>query len=341
MARLSRTKKKRLLAVVLCVFIVVGVFVGAMFICTNQLKSKYDVKLEELTNTISSNQRMVYRAKADIPAGTEINSNNTEYVSVFSDMDDFVYMGEDGLGKIATADIFAGQNICANMVGEDLAYSLRECEYALLTLSNNLMANDFVDIRIMYPNGENYVVLSKKCIQSIDLENNAVMFWLTEDELMDMSSAIVDTYLREGSILYTTKYIQDSQDELERSYQPSADCMIAIANDPNIIGEAKDALTERMSATLRSSLENRLDQFSGADGKTSTSNGANVNLTDSVRVGSYTGDMSTGDAGTHGGQETVESGDETGSSFTFTPEDGTQDGASDLDDDMSEEIADN
>ena len=338
MARLSRTKRKRLLAVILCVVLVVGAFIGAMFICTNQLKSKYDLKLEELTNTISSNQRMVYRALVDIPAGTEINSENTEYVSVFSDMENFVYMSEDGLGKIATADIYAGQNICTNMVGDDLVFSLRECEYALLTLSNNLVANDFVDIRIMYPNGENYVVLSKKCIQSIDLENNAVMFWLSEDELMDMSSAIVDTYLREGSILYTTKYIQDSQDELERSYQPSADCMIAIANDPNIIGEAKDALTERMSATLRSSLENRLDQFTGVEGKGGTNKGAGVNLSDSVRVGSYTGSMGTTDE-VQNAQESADGTDEeNGSSFTFTPDGESQDGTSDLDDDLSGEI---
>lgn len=336
MARLSRTKRKRVFAVILCLMLIAGAFMGATFICTYQLKAKYDMKLETLETTISSNQRMVYRAKVDIPAGTKIDRQNTEYVSVFSDMNDFVYMGDDGLGKIATADIFAGQNICANMVGEDLAFSLRECEYALLTLSNNLVANDFVDIRIMYPNGENYVVLAKKCIQDIDLENNAVMFWLAEDELMDMSSAIVDTYLREGSILYTTKYIQDNQEELERSYQPSADCMIAIANDPNIIGEAKDALTERMSATVRASLENRLDQFSGADGKgNGTSGGANVNLTDSVRVGSYTGGTAAEGEGTQDDQE--EPAGETGSSFTF----GTQDGTSDLEDDMSEEISDN
>lgn len=339
MARLSRTKKKRMAAVVLTVVLIVCAFIGAVFICTNQLKSKYDMQLEALTNTIASNQRTVYRALVDIPAGTEINGENTEHVSVFSDMEDFIYMGEEGLGKIAVADIYAGQNICTNMVGEDLAFSLRECEYALLTLSNNLSVNDFVDIRIMYPNGENYVVLSKKCIQSIDLENNAAMFWLTEDELMDMSSAIVDTYLREGSILYTTKYIQDDQDALERNYQPSADCMIAIANDPNIVGVAQDALTERMSATLRSSLEDRLDKFVGTEGQGSGSAkaGANVDLSGSVRVGSYTGSMETTDE-VQNTQESANDAADTGSSFTFTPEEDTQDGASDLDDDLSGEI---
>lgn len=332
MARLSRAKKKRLFAVILCVMLIACAFVGAMAICTNQLKGKYDLKLEELTNTIADNQRTVYRALVDIPAGTEINKDNAVPTTVFSDMDDFVYMGEDGLGKIATADIFAGQNICANMVGDDLAFSLRECEYALLTLSNNLSTNDFVDIRIMYPNGENYVVLSKKCIQSIDLENNAAMFWLAEDEIMDMSSAIVDTYLHKGTILYTTKYIQDAQEELQRSYQPSADCMVAIANDPNIVGVAKDELTERMSATLRSSLENRLNAFTGKDGQVNgnggNSSGANVDLSNSVRVGSYTG--------TDFSNEESTADESSDSNFSFNAEDSADEsGASDLTDHMT------
>lgn len=338
MARLSRTKKKRLFAVIVCVLVVACAFVGAVFLCSNQLKSKYDLKLEEMATTISNNQRNVYRALVDIPAGTEINSENTEWVTVFSDMDDFVYMGEDGIGKIATADIFAGQNICANMVGDDLAFSLRECEYALLTLSNNLSTHDFVDIRIMYPNGENYVVLSKKCIQSIDLENNAAMFWLCEDEIMDMSSAIVDTYLHEGSILYTTKYIQDAQDELERSYQPSADCMVAIANDPNIIGEAKDALTERMSATLRSSLENRLNSFSGKSTQgegTSSGAGANIDLSNSIRAGSYTGE-DVADAMNRASNSSSD-GNNSDTGFSFGPEDSdpSQDGNSEPSDSLS------
>lgn len=335
MARLSKTKKRRLFAVVVCVILITGAFAGTVAICTNQLKNKYDLKLEELSATIASNQRTVYRALVDIPAGTEINRENTEQVTVFSDMEEFVYMTEDGLGKIATADIFAGQNICANVVGDELAYSLRECEYALLTLSNNLITNDFVDIRIMYPNGENYVVLSKKCIQSLDLESNAVMFWLAEDEVMDMSSAIVDTYLHEGAILYTTRYIQDAQEALERNYQPSADCMVAISNDPNIVGEAKDALTARMSATLRTSLESRLNGSDGKSGQGSDTSGntGNVDLSGSIRVGSYTGSDVAAVSEDPENDNTDESADAGGSDFSFNSDD-TSDG------DTSDELTD-
>jgi hypothetical protein len=317
MSRISKTKKRRILVVIGCIIVIGAAFAGSLYICTNQLQAKYDTQIESLSETITSNQRFVYRALVDIPAGTEINSSNTEYVTVFSDMDEYVYMTDEDLGKIAVADIYAGQNICANMVGDDLAFSLRECEYALLTLNNNLSANDFVDVRIMYPNGENYVVLSKKNIQSIDMESNAVMFWLTEDEIMDMSSAIVDTYLHSGTILYTTKYIQDSQEELERSYQPSGDCMIAIANDPNIIDEAMDAVTERMSATLRSSLETRLDLYENADGS-GTSSGTTTDLSNSIRVGNYTGeDIETNDGTSDDSDAESDSDDLTTDDFTF------------------------
>jgi hypothetical protein len=143
------------------------------------------------------------------------------------------------------------------------------------------------------------------------------MFWLTEDEIMDMSSAIVDTYLHSGTILYTTKYIQDSQEELERSYQPSGDCMIAIANDPNIIDEAMDAVTERMSATLRSSLETRLDLYENADGS-GTSSGTTTDLSNSIRVGNYTGeDIETNDGTSDDSDAESDSDDLTTDDFTF------------------------
>lgn len=259
--RLSRAKKKRFATIIIAV-VIVAVGIGtAFFLTVKQIRTSYQLENDALNRRIIQNQRLVYRATKSIPAGSAVTDENTAQMLVPSNMDQGLYMTEDDIGKIAVVDIAADQDILFTMLGSDDIFSVRECEYALLALNNNLKVNDFVDVRILYPNGENYTVISKKCVKGIDLATNEIFMWLNETELMDMSSAIVDVFLHEGAILYTTKYIEDGQEELTVNYQPSKDVMVAIANDPNIIGEAMVKVTERMDATLRETIEVRLDSF--------------------------------------------------------------------------------
>lgn len=289
MSRISRTKRKKLMTIGLTILVIGLAFGIAFFVSIRQIKSDYNVKLATYENTINQNQRTIYRALEDIPAGTAISDKNTEIVTVFSDQNTSVYMTEEDFGKIAVADIAAGQNICANMIGNELQFSLRECEYALLTLNNNLQQYDLIDVRIMYPNGENYVVLTKKCIQTLDLANNNILLWLEEDEIQDMSSAIVDIFLHDGAILYTTKYIEDGQEPLKRNYQPSNDVMIAIANDPNIVDEALAELTARMNANLRAEVDRRLSIFED-DNNISPGQVQGSDLSESIKIGDISED---------------------------------------------------
>lgn len=108
----------------------------------------------------------------------------------------------------------------------------------------------------MYPNGENYIVLSKVCLQNLEKFSNDCYLWLAEDQIMTVSSAIVDTYLHEGAILYTTRYIEDGQDETTPNYIPTKHCITAMANDENIVEKAK----AKLNASAREALETRLKE---------------------------------------------------------------------------------
>lgn len=255
--RIKRGKKKKLSPVVLTIMVMTLGFGIAFFIGFHMLSLKFEEEKGRLETQILDNQRVVYVANVDIMAGTAITQDNVAEKTIYSSLDIGFYMTADDIGKIARVDISAGQPIFYNQVGDDSIEALRETEYASVTLAKNISAGDFVDVRIMYPNGENYIVLSKKCIQNINTETNDIYFWMDEEEIMLMSSGIVDCYLNEGAVLYTTKYLEDTQKNGEVDYVPSQQVMMAIKNDPNIVETAEKTL----NAALRQSLENRLSQY--------------------------------------------------------------------------------
>ncbi|GJM69319.1 hypothetical protein HMSSN036_15350 [Paenibacillus macerans] len=62
-----------------------------------------------------------------------------------------------------------------------------------------------MDIRIQFPTGQDYILLSKKKIEA--LAPGTVTVTLGEAEILSLSSAIVDAYLHKASI-YALTYVE-------------------------------------------------------------------------------------------------------------------------------------
>lgn len=126
----------------------------------------------------------------------------------------------------------------------------RTQEYNMLVLPSDLTTGDFVDIRLMLPNGQDYIVLSKKEV-TVPMYNgtyssDTVIFNMKEDELLVMSSAIVDAYWIDGAKLYAIKYVEPgNQESATPTYIASNDIIKLINKDPNILPEAMNALKNR------------------------------------------------------------------------------------------------
>ncbi|HWT27084.1 MAG TPA: hypothetical protein VN131_04025, partial [Mobilitalea sp.] len=158
--------------------------------------------------------------------------------------------------KVALVNIPSGVQVIKNMLTKDKVSSeLRELEYSVINLNSNVVSNDTVDVRICYPNGESYVVLSKKVIKGVDTETSICFLWLEEEEILRMSAAIVDAGLYPGAKLYVTKYIEPSIQEASIvNYTPSLSILSMIEQDPNIV----DRYSQELSKEVRKALENRL-----------------------------------------------------------------------------------
>ena len=264
--KISRTKKQYIGIIFISLLICGSTAFLSYRYYTQQMQNLYEGKISSLQNQLTAATHYIYVSGADgIDAGTLITDELVYQEERQFDLPEDQFITAEDLGSIASVDIPAGQPILKTMCSENLEYGLREQEFSMLTLSNNLQVNDYVDIRIMFANGENYSVLTKKCIHKIDLTQNDIFLWLNEDEISLISAAIVDTYMHSGTSLYTTKYIDYGQAALQITYQPNQEVMTAMANNPNIVSEAVEAL----DLEARQLLEDRISAYD-AEGQSIT-----------------------------------------------------------------------
>ena len=212
-------------------------------------------KSGQLQAQIDANTQNVYVAVADISAGEEITSDNVASQQIVSGLEAFNYITADQIGAHATVDIPEGCPIQYNMITEEeFDTDSREYEVQVANLMTTQADFDTIDIRIMYPNGEDYLILSKKTITGLNLEGCVFNVVLNEEEILRMASATVDAYLTTGAYIYTTRYVANSQDEAKPTYLVRAETLDLINSDPNVLTKA----TETLNLTARLSLEARL-----------------------------------------------------------------------------------
>ena len=125
--------------------------------------------------------------------------------------------------------------------------------YNMIVLPADLSTGDFVDIRIRLQDGRDYIVLSKKEVD-IPVYNgtystDTMNLTIREEELLVLSSAIIDAYKIEGSELYAIKYVEPgNQQSATPTYTPSAEIISLMSKDPNILAEAKTELARRYNS---------------------------------------------------------------------------------------------
>jgi len=92
---------------------------------------------------------------------------------------------------------------------EDPTKDERIQEFNFLQIPSDLNTNDYIDVRIQFPTGEDYSVLIGKKVEKIAGENT-IFIKMDEEEIMAMGSAIIEAYMQKGVRLYANKYSEPS-----------------------------------------------------------------------------------------------------------------------------------
>jgi hypothetical protein len=259
---MRKTKNKiKLLASALIVVFLILIASVVIIVIGKKAMNEYELQIDDLQYELDANTRTVYVASSDILAGETLSEGVNVYKqTIYSGLDEDSYMSESELGSIARIDIPAGEPVMDSCITSlYIDEDSREYEMSVATLMTDQEELDYVDVRIMYPNGEDYTVLSKKVINNLNLENCVFYTYLNEDEILRMASATIDAYTISGTRIYTTRYIESNlQDAATPNYPVRAETIDLLNSDPNIIKLA----VETVSLQARMDLEERMKSLS-------------------------------------------------------------------------------
>ena len=139
---------------------------------------------------------------------------------------------------------------------------LRKEEYNVISLPVDLKPGEYIDVRLLLPNGQNYIVVSKKQV-SIPVVNgqylsDTIQMNLTEEEILMLSCAIVENYQMNGSKLYASRYTEAGMQEASnKTYQPNDYVINLIKNDSNVLESAIKGLNERGIKDIDNAVRNQ------------------------------------------------------------------------------------
>ncbi len=140
---------------------------------------------------------------------------------------------------------------------------VRQQEYNTIVLPIDLTTGDFIDIRLQLPNGQDFIVISKKRVTVPDVNGeyltDTIQMNMSEDEILSLSCAIVEAYKIDGTKLYATKYTDAGiQQASNPTYVVNNEVARLMDSDSNIVDKAKNALYARYNSN---NLKSMREQF--------------------------------------------------------------------------------
>ena len=150
-------------------------------------------------------------------------------------------------------------------VDEITTDDLRRVEYNVINLPVDLAPNEYIDVRLTLPNGQNYIVVSKKSVKIpvVDAQylSDTIQMNLTEEEILTLSCAIYENYKMKGSKLEAVRYTDAGiQTAATETYQPNNYVYTLIKNDANIVNSAIKGINERKLKDIDNALSTYEDE---------------------------------------------------------------------------------
>ncbi|MBQ3546256.1 MAG: hypothetical protein IJA34_14930 [Lachnospiraceae bacterium] len=219
------------------------------------LESEY-AKNSEKTNIYS--ERKFYAIGKDLKKGDIISEADLVEVNLYAEESVKTIKKESVIGKELKVNVSKGVLVNMDMlVNEDrIPDDLRLHMLSNVELHSEILDGSVIDIRISFPNGEDYVLISGKKVKArID---DKIFIYVNEEEILKLSSANIDKSVYAGAKIYAILYVKDYQKNAISNY-PASFSVIELGNwDPNLIDKVftEDMVSKRMV------LEEHISQFS-------------------------------------------------------------------------------
>lgn len=288
---MQRQKRVSFLLGMLVMLIIAAIVIALLFMQLINLKKEQDA--------IKAAERTVYVVSEDVSSGsgiqiTAIEGDTSREPNVTQDVADASvvpenvatasdFYSDEGQSQprsdlVAKIDLKAGTILTKDMLttsSEQVTNDLRKQEYNMLSLPTDLVDGDFVDVRIRFGNGQDYIVVSKKQVSIPEIAGapaeGVININLSEDESIAMSSAIIELYQLKAVEMYVSRYTDPGmQVAATPTYPVSSETLNLMDSNPNIVDEAKAAIASRYNRNLRENYIN--NQINSVDSDERKSN---------------------------------------------------------------------
>lgn len=239
----------------------VGGYFGYKHLNEKQISEieKYNEKLTEL-ELAAGEKEVGYALIDDIKKGELITESMVKKVYLPDgaksedtlDLVDFKVSDEYNL--YAKTDLLAKTVLTSSLFYEDepITNDIREGEFNYIEIPTNVGKDSYIDVRVQFPTGDEYVVLTKKKVK--DLQGVTMHLNVGEGELLTLSSAVVDAYI-EGAKIYAIPYVDEHmQDESITTYPVKTNVKELIKESPNVVNIAKHYLEQQNRGRLEQNL---------------------------------------------------------------------------------------
>ncbi|BCN32824.1 hypothetical protein [Anaeromicropila herbilytica] len=206
------------------------------------------------------NERSIcYSLRKDMDANQIITRTDIKEVSVLlPDKSKKCITMNEILGKRAKLSLSKNTLVTDDLIyeGSILEDDLRLHNYNFIKFQDKIKIGDFIDIRISFPNGADFILLSKKKV--IDFSNynveqktsNSLWMEVSEEEILRLSSAVVDSYHIDGCQIYAILYVEDTQEASTVTYPTNRVVQDLMKKDPNILRKATNVLESNLRKEL-------------------------------------------------------------------------------------------
>ena len=287
---MQRKANNSFLLGILITLLITGVIIAFLILQISKLNSEMEAA--------SAHTVYAYVVVDTIQSGTDITSDKVQGVevnlSVAADTSTF-YSAQtrdaegnpaaDSAGALlptgikAKVDLNPGTILTTDLTyeNEPIRNDLRSEEFNVITLPSQLQTGEYIDIRLRTPEGRDLIVVSHKEVTIPEygdgtISTNNILINMSEEEILMMSSAIVEAYKMEGAMLYATRYVEPGlQTAAITTYVPSDEVEALIRTDRNIVQEAKNALNQLIDNNrdlVRPGIENATNHEDAADNVT-------------------------------------------------------------------------
>lgn len=247
--------KKRILYIVIGVLVIA--LIGTIVITNSKAKKqkKEIAALNQQVEDFQQNMTDVYSVSKNVKAGNAIDFDALTTVTVPSDSipENAITDEEDLTDKLYKIDLKAGTYLTTDMVMQDkLTDNMRELDIVMDEIPLGLEEGDYVDVRISFPLGQDYIAMSHKRV--LGITGNTVKLVVIEHDFYRYESMKTDLASYPSTKIYAAKYVEAGiQKKSKVYYPPNLDVIKQSILDPNM--DTEDFLTlinsrEQLEKTL-------------------------------------------------------------------------------------------